>query len=39
MSTHIPYVNLASSDIKLGYFDSLVLPSSIVAREYIVGGP
>ena len=35
---HIPNITLVSNDIKLGYLDSLVLPSSIVAKEYNVGG-
>ena len=35
---YIPNRVLASCDIKLGYFDSSVVPSSIVAKEYIIGG-
>lgn len=35
---HIPYNILTSADIKFGYFESSVMPSSDIAKEYIIGG-
>lgn len=36
---HIPKCILISGNIKFGYFGSPVVPSSVVAKEYIIGGP
>ena len=35
--THIPYCILTSADIKLGYFDSSVVPSSNETKENVGG--
>ena len=35
---HIPYGSLASAGIKFGYFESLVVPSSNIDKEMIIGG-
>ena len=35
--THIPYSILTSADIKLGYFESSVVPSSNQTKENVGG--